>query len=127
MSTEEYNSNQEHDLDKQDQPYQERLDYAHQIYQKLLEESDLILEYRQKVLEAYVDGKPIEYFNKKSLKWKVVKNPLFNWKETDYRIKEVDIPKPHPVQEVDPLSEFITELSSICINFAEELHKKLDK
>lgn len=123
MATEEYDSNQEHDLDKQDQPYQERLDYAHQIYQKLLEESDLILEYRQKVLEAYVDGKPIEYFNKKSLKWKTVKNPLFNWKETDYRIKEVDIPKSSSIEETDLLSEFVSELSSLCRKYAEKLNK----
>lgn len=120
MATEEYTS------EKQEQSYQE-LWYVYDVYQKMEKEYRKILDYRAEVMNAHVDGKPIEYFNKKSLKWKTIKNPLFNWEKTDYRIKEVDIPKPPPVQEVDPLSEFVTELTAICISFAEKLHKKLDK
>lgn len=41
-----------------------------------------------KVMQAYVDGKQLEYCIRKDKKWELCGNPLFNWSTFNYRISE---------------------------------------
>ena len=41
-----------------------------------------------KVMQAYVDGKQIEYCIRKDKKWELCGDPLFNWSTFSYRISE---------------------------------------
>ena len=41
-----------------------------------------------KVMQAYVDGKQIEYCIRKDKKWELCGDPLFNWSTFDYRISK---------------------------------------
>ena len=41
-----------------------------------------------KVMQAYVDGKQIEFCTKRDKKWELCGDPLFNWSTFDYRISE---------------------------------------
>lgn len=41
-----------------------------------------------KVMQAYVDGKQLEYCVKKDKKWELCGDPLFNWSTFSYRISE---------------------------------------
>ena len=41
-----------------------------------------------KVMQAYVDGKQLEYCIRKNKKWELCGDPLFNWSTFDYRISE---------------------------------------
>ena len=41
-----------------------------------------------KVMQAYVDGKQIEFCTKRDKKWELCDNPLFNWSTFDYRISK---------------------------------------
>ncbi len=40
------------------------------------------------VMQAYCDGKEIEYSINTGMSWKEVKNPSWNWASADYRVKE---------------------------------------
>ena len=41
-----------------------------------------------KVMQAYVDGKQIEFCTKRDKKWELCGDPLFNWSTFDYRISK---------------------------------------
>ena len=41
-----------------------------------------------KVMQAYIDGKQIEYCIRKNKKWELCGDPLFNWSTFNYRISE---------------------------------------
>lgn len=45
------------------------------------------INYMSEVMQAYRDGKEIEYFNIHTCKWKASKEPKWNWIDLDYRIK----------------------------------------
>lgn len=43
-------------------------------------------------MQAFAEGKPIEFRNKRSgSEWKVVNNPEWNWQYYNYRIKQDNI------------------------------------
>lgn len=39
-------------------------------------------------MQAYADGKPIEFFSEKNGRWQDVISPVFDWNVINYRIKE---------------------------------------
>ena len=41
-----------------------------------------------KVMQAYVDGKQIEYCTKRDKKWELCGDPLFDWNAFNYRISK---------------------------------------
>ena len=38
------------------------------------------------VMQAYIDGKQIEYYNLGKKEWVVVDNPSWNWVHAEYRV-----------------------------------------
>lgn len=51
------------------------------------------------IMQAYADGKHIEFFDKTNNEWVEIIHPLWNWHENDYRIKPE--PKYRPFANAD--------------------------
>ena len=62
-----------------------------------------------KVMQAYVDGKQIEFCTKRDKKWELCDNPLFDWNAFDYRVAE--IPQYRPFN--NPI-ECLKEIQNHC-------------
>ena len=56
------------------------------------------------VMQAYVDGKEIEYTNKNSpMDWLKTKDPLWDWNASDYRVKQAPEYVPFTFEDAEQL------------------------
>jgi len=55
------------------------------------------------VMQAYIDGKQIEYKDKKSNQWLDTQSPVWDWFDCDYRIKPAPTYRPYNAEEMKAL------------------------
>lgn len=56
-----------------------------------------------KVMQAALDGKPIQILRFREIFWSDIENPIFDWEESDYRIKPGSKVVPLKMSDIPPL------------------------